>query len=144
MRPLPENVLGLISESRVGHLGTADVTGQPLVVPFCYAFDGTSIFSAIDAKPKRAGGRELQRIRNIGENDKVCVVINHYDEDWRQLRHVIIQGQAEILTSGPDYRRGIDLLLEKYAQYRAMGLDRDQGLMIKVTPARVTHWSGAS
>lgn len=144
MPPLSENVRGLISKSRVGHLGTADADGQPHVVPFCYAFDGTAIFSAIDGKPKRAGARALKRIRNITENARVCVVIDHYDEDWRKLRHVIIQGQAEILTEGPDYRRGVDLLLEKYAQYRAMGLDRDQGVVIKVTPARITHWSGDS
>ena len=141
MDPLPESVLGLISRSRVGHLGTADAAGQPLVVPFCYAFDGTAIFSSIDAKPKRRAARALKRVRNITENSRVCVVIDHYDEDWRKLRHVIIQGQAEILTGGPDYSRGVELLLEKYPQYRAMGLDREQGVMIKVTPARVTQWS---
>ena len=135
-------VAGFISRGRVGHLGTADAAGQPLVVPFCYAFDGAAIFSAVDGKPKRTTG--LKRIRNIAENPKVCVTINEYDEDWSRLRHVLIQGSAEVVTEGPEYRRGADLLLEKYAQYRAMGLDRDRGVMIKVTPARVTHWSFAA
>jgi PPOX class probable F420-dependent enzyme len=141
LHTVPANVAGFISRSRVGHLGTADATGQPLVVPFCYAFDGTAIFSAIDAKPKRTPARALRRVKNIAENAKVCVVIDDYDEDWQKLRHVIIQGQAEILTDGPDYRHGVDLLLDKYPQYRTMGLDPDRGVMIKVTPGRVTDWS---
>lgn len=144
MQPLSPSVAGFISRSRVGHLGTADATGRPLVVPFCYAFDGAAIFSAVDGKPKRPTGRALERIRNIGENDAVCVTIDEYDEDWQRLRHVIIRGRAEVLTDGPDFQRGADLLREKYPQYRAMGLDRERGVMIKVTPGRVTHWSFAS
>ena len=143
MERLTPAVAGLISRSRVGHLGTADAAGRPLVVPFCYAFDGSAIFSAVDAKPKKAAAGQLKRIRNIGENPAVCVVIDEYDEDWRKLRHVIIHGEAEVLTAGADYRRGVDLLLAKYPQYRAMGLDRDSGMMIKVTPGRVTDWSGS-
>jgi len=143
MSLLPASVASFISRGRVGHLGTADASGQPHVVPFCYAFDGAAIYSAIDAKPKRAAARDLRRVRNIRENARVCVVIDDYDEDWQKLRHVIIQGQAEILTDGPDFGRAVDLLLDKYAQYRSMGLDRDSGVVIKVAPGHVTDWSFA-
>ena len=141
MPALPQDVAGFIASGRVGHLGTADASGQPLVVPFCYAFDGSALFSAVDAKPKRTAPDGLKRGRNIRENPKVCVVIGDWDEDWSRLRHVIIRGEAEVLTSGPDYRRGVELLLAKYPQYRRMGLDAEGGVMIKVTPGRVTQWS---
>lgn len=144
MDPIPASVAGFIAEGRVGRLATADASGQPLVVPICYAFDGASLFSAIDAKPKRPGPRGLRRIRNIRENPRVSVVIDRYDEDWTQLRYVIIQGRAEILTDGGDFSRGADLLLAKYPQYRSMGLKREAGLMIKVEPARVTAWQYSS
>src|SRR5262245_47332885 len=140
MSALPTAVAGFISESRVGRLGTADASGQPLVVPICYAWDGGALFSAIDAKPKTRAVESLKRIRNIRENPKVSVVIDHYDEDWCALRYVIIQGQARLLTGGADFSHGADLLLAKYPQYRAMGLGRDAGLMIKVEPSKVTHW----
>jgi len=143
MGGIPASVAGFIAEGRVGRLGTADASGQPLVVPICYAFDGHSLFSAIDAKPKTTSPQGLKRIRNIRENAKVSVVIDRYDEDWAQLRYVIIQGRAQILTDGGDFSRGADLLLAKYPQYRAMGLSREAGLMIKVDPARVTHWQFA-
>ena len=140
MDALPAAVAGFIADARVGRLGTADASGQPLVVPICYAFDGESLFSAIDAKPKTPGPRGLKRIRNLRENPKVSVVIDRYDDDWTQLRYVIIQGRAELLTEGGDFARGVDLLLLKYPQYRDMGLNRDSGLMIKVKPDRVMQW----
>jgi PPOX class probable F420-dependent enzyme len=140
MSSIPAAVAGFISEGRVGRLGTADRTGQPLVVPICYAFDGRALFSAIDTKPKAERGDKLKRVRNIRENAKVSVVIDRYEEDWTRLCYVIIQGEARLLTGGSDFARGADLLIAKYPQYQAMGLDRDAGLMIKVEPAKVTHW----
>jgi PPOX class probable F420-dependent enzyme len=143
VQPLPEAVAGFISAARVGHLGTADAAGQPLVVPVCYAFDGEALYSAVDAKPKSRDPQDLKRIRNIRENARVSVVIDHYDEDWSRLRYVMLQGRADILTDGPEFSRGIDLLLAKYPQYRAMGLSREAGVMIRVRPARVTEWSSS-
>jgi PPOX class probable F420-dependent enzyme len=144
MDAIPASVAGFIAEGRVGRLGTADTSGQPLVVPICYAFDGESLFSAIDAKPKAQSPLGLKRIRNIRDNAKVSVVIDRYDEDWTRLRYVIIQGVAQILTDGGDFSRGVDLLLAKYPQYRAMRLDREAGVMIQVKPARVTQWQYSS
>ncbi len=144
MAALPQDIAGFIASRRVGHLGTADAAGEPLVVPFCYAFDGAALFSAVDAKPKRQPPERLKRVRNIRENPKVCVVIDEWDEDWRRLRHVIIHGKAELVTGGADYRRGVELLLARYPQYRQMGLDPERGVMIKVTPGRVTAWSGGA
>jgi PPOX class probable F420-dependent enzyme len=144
MDAISASVAGFIAEGRVGRLGTADTSGQPLVVPICYAFDGESLFSAIDAKPKARSPQGLKRIRNIQENPKVSVVIDRYDEDWTKLRYVIIQGRARILTDGGDFSRGVDLLLAKYPQYRAMGLSREAGLMIRIDPARVTQWQYSS
>ena len=143
MQALPEPVAGFISAGRVGRLGTADASGEPYVVPFCYAWDGHALYSAIDAKPKRVAAQSLRRVRNIRENPRVSVVIDEYDEDWSRLRWVLIQGHAEILTEGPDFTRGADLLLAKYPQYRRMGLATDAGTMVKITPGRISHWSFA-
>jgi PPOX class probable F420-dependent enzyme len=139
---LPPDVRAFIAGARLGRLATADGTGQPLVVPICYAWDGEALVSAIDAKPKRAG--DLKRVRNIRENPKVSVVIDQYDEDWRQLRWVIIQGLAEIITAGRDFAAGVDLLLSKYPQYRDLELSRESGTMIKVRPGKVLQWRYAS
>jgi PPOX class probable F420-dependent enzyme len=140
MTVIPAAVSGFIRDGRVGRLGTADPSGQPMVVPICYAFDGALLYSPVDGKPKTVAPAALRRIRNIQDNPKVSVVIDRYEEDWARLEWVMIQGDADVLTGGPEFARGAALLLAKYPQYRAMGLPSDRGLMIRVRPGRVRHW----
>ena len=140
MNDLPAFAAELLYESRVARLGTADRAGQPLVVPVCYAFDGRVCFSAIDAKPKRVGARQLRRIRNIAENPRVSLTVDRYDEEWSRLCWVIVQGRADILTEGPERAGAVDLLRTKYAQYRAMGLDRETTTVIRIAPEKALYW----
>ena len=137
---VPAWALELLREARVGRLATADARGRPLVVPVCFAFDGRACYSAIDAKPKRDPSRALRRVRNITENPRVALVVDRYDEDWSRLRYVIVEGTATILTAGDEFARAIDLLRKKYPQYRAMGLARDGGTLIRVVAERVVPW----
>ncbi len=137
-------VAGFLKAGRIARLGTGDAAGQPLVVPICYAFDGRHCYSAIDAKPKRGAPGQLQRVRNIRHNARVSFLVDHYEEDWSRLRYVILQGRADLLSEGADFSYAVDLLREKYAQYRTMTLDRSAGLVIKITPERVIQWSFAA
>jgi PPOX class probable F420-dependent enzyme len=128
--------------ARAGRLATADAGGRPLVVPICYAFDGHTLYSAVDAKPKRVTTRGLRRIRNIEENPRVSLVVDDYDEDWTRLRYVIAEGRATLLTEGRVFTRAVDLLRAKYPQYCAPGLDLDRasGLVIAIEPERFVTW----
>jgi PPOX class probable F420-dependent enzyme len=131
-----------VSAGRVARLGTADAQGQPLVVPVCYAFDGRAWYSAIDGKPKRAPGRPLRRIRNITENPRVSVLVDHYEEDWRRLRYVLLQGTATTLSGGPEYARALELLRAKYPQYASVSLGSPDQVVIRVVPESVVEWTG--
>jgi len=110
------------------------------MVPVCYATDGHAYYSAIDAKPKRTPPERLRRVQNIRANPQVALLIDHYEEDWRRLRYVLVQGQAELLAEGPEYRAARELIQAKYPQYATMPLP-EPGLMIKITPERVVAWS---
>ncbi len=135
---IPAWAVELLGAARVGRLATASSDGRPLVVPVCYAFDGTRLYSAVDAKPKRT--RDLRRLRNIAENPRVSLVVDEYHEEWTRLRYVIVEGRAEILSEGDEFTRAIDLLVAKYPQYRGLGLPREAGTLIRITPDRVLHW----
>ena len=137
---LPVFAAELLRDSRVARLGTADRAGQPLVVPVCYVFDGRACFSAIDGKPKRVAAARLRRVRNIEENPRVSLTVDRYDEEWSRLCWVIVQGRGDILTEGPERAAAVDLLLAKYAQYRAMPLDRDTATVIRISPERTLFW----
>ncbi len=132
----------LPAQSRVARLATLDDTGHPHVVPVCYATDGRAYYSAIDAKPKRRPADRLRRVRNIRTNPRVALLFDHYEEDWRQLRWVLVQGQAELLSTGPEWEAARGLLEAKYPQYATLPLP-EGGLMIKITPERVIAWSAS-
>ena len=134
----PAWALQKLRDARVGRLATADAGGRPLVVPVCYAFDGDRVYSAVDAKPKRT--RQLRRLRNIAENPHVSLVVDDWHEEWDRLRWVIVEGAGSVLETGAEFTRAIDALREKYPQYRAMGLSRESGAVIRVAPTRVLAW----
>ena len=128
-----------LRSARTGHLATADANGQPHVVPVCYVFDGESIYSVLDAKPKSVSLRQLRRVRNIMANPKVSLVVDHYEEDWSRPQYLMVSGDAELLESGEESALPIAMLREKYPQYQAM--DLDQSPVIKIVPARFVPWS---
>ena len=94
---LSQRQVELLNQSPVGHLATADKAGRPHVIPFCFACDGRNIYSALDAKPKSGNLRGLRRVRNILENPRVSVVIDHYEADWSKLWYLLVQGHARVV-----------------------------------------------
>ena len=136
---LTKKELALLSATRIAHLATADKSGQPHVIPICFVYDGKRFFSPIDEKPKRAAPSKLKRLKNIRENPKVSVVIDHYKEDWRKLAYILVFGKARTLQSGVKHRSAIKLLRRKYRQYRAMAIDERP--MIVIMPKRIVTWS---
>lgn len=130
----------LASTSRVARLATLDDRGHPHLVPVCYATDGRAYYSAIDAKPKRTPPDRLKRVRNIRANPRVALLIDHYEEDWSNLRYVMVQGRAELISEGPEWEAARGLLRAKYPQYVRLPLG-EAGIMIKITPDRVIAWS---
>jgi len=128
-----------LRSARTGHLATADATGQPHVIPVCYVFDGESVYSVLDAKPKTTPLRQLRRVRNILANPRVSLVVDHYEEDWTSLQYVMVTGDAGLLESGEEWAGAIVMLREKYPQYQQM--DLAQSPVIKIVPARFVPWS---
>lgn len=128
----------MLRNARVARLATADARGAPHVIPVCFAFDGRAIYTAIDEKPKRTSPRGLRRVRNIIANPQVALVVDHYVEDWRRLRYVLVRGTAIIIDRGAEHRRAIARLREKYRQYRTMRLE---GLpVLKISSLTVASW----
>jgi PPOX class probable F420-dependent enzyme len=128
-----------LRSARAGHLATADANGQPHVIPVCYVFDGQTIYSVLDAKPKTTPLRQLRRVRNILANPHVSLVVDHYEEDWTRLQYVMVTGDAELLESGEEWTRAIAMLREKYPQYQSM--DLGESPVIKITPVRFVPWT---
>jgi PPOX class probable F420-dependent enzyme len=129
----------LVTHARVGHLATASATGEPHVVPVCFALWDDGLYVAIDEKPKT--GRRLQRLRDIAATGRAALVIDHYAEDWTQLAWAQARGPARVF--GPDdplHAPVVAALRAKYPQYRAMALEAAEVIELRVE--RWVTWRG--
>jgi PPOX class probable F420-dependent enzyme len=105
-----------VETARVARLATIDPDGRPHLVPIVFALAGDTLYSAVDAKPKRS--RRLRRIENSRERPDVTVLVDHYEDDWRRLWWIRLRGRARVLDNGEEAERALRLLTEKYEQYK--------------------------
>ena len=128
----------MLATARVARFATASADGEPLVVPICFVLIGDRLYWAVDAKPKRT--RRLRRVRHIGDNPHVSLVVDLWDEDWTRLQWVLVEGTAAIQDQGPERTRALAALVAKYPQYAGMRLPEVAGEVIAITPTRITAW----
>src|SRR4051794_35429580 len=130
-----------LEQQRSGRLATVDPRGQPHAVPICYALLDGLLYTPIDEKPKTGDPRELRRIRNILENPKVCLVVDHYeDTDWSRLRWLQVRGEASLVEDHAERTRALAALRARYRQYQTMALESLP--LLRITPTRLVGWSG--
>jgi PPOX class probable F420-dependent enzyme len=120
----------------VARLATVDGEGRPHLVPCCFALEGDVAYSIVDHKPKRSAA--LRRIDNIRANPSVCLLVDHYEDDWSRLWWARFDGQARIIEDGPEHAEAIALLCAKYEQYRATP---PSGAVVAIDVTTVRSWS---
>ncbi|MGC9667456.1 TIGR03668 family PPOX class F420-dependent oxidoreductase [Planosporangium sp. 12N6] len=141
--------------ARVARLATADAEGRPHLVPMVFALagerrtegavadsgtgTGATVYSAVDAKPKRS--TSLRRLANIRANPRVAVLVDHYSDDWSALWWVRADGTGRVLDAGsPEGRDAIALLALRYPQYREKP---PAGPVVAIDVERWSAWSAA-
>ncbi|SNT59470.1 PPOX class probable F420-dependent enzyme, Rv0121 family [Asanoa hainanensis] len=129
----PADARARFAEARVARLATVSATGQPHLVPVTFALDGNTIYSAVDAKPKRSTA--LRRLANIEANPQVSLLADVYDDDWSRLWWARADGTARVLESGPEADRAAVRLGERYPAFERRG---------PVLAVDVRRWSGWS
>ncbi len=117
----------------VARLATADAARQPHLVPVVFVLAGETVYSAVDAKPKRS--LSLRRLENVRKNPKVALLVDHYDDsDWHALWWARADGRGRVLDAAEsEAARAAALLSERYPQQRALG---------DVLAVDVERWSG--
>jgi PPOX class probable F420-dependent enzyme len=120
------------------HLASADVRGRPHLVPLVFVLCGETIYSAVDAKPKRT--RALRRLANIAANPHVAVLVDHYSEDWDSLWWVRADGTGRVLDDDEAETRNALALLRPIppaAARRSGARDRCRALVELVGERRL-------
>ena len=134
----PDEARSRFALARVARLATVGEDGAPHVVPITFAIEGNRIVTAVDAKPKR--GVPLRRLVNISANPRVSLLADEYDDDWRKLWWVRVDGEARIVEEDPGLGSALALLRARYAQYAAVALI---GPAVVIEVGRWVGWSAA-
>ena len=139
MRLDPAEARARFIGSPVLRLATAGADGRPHLVPCTFAVDDSGrIVIGIDSKPKTSAN--LRRLRNIAENPRVSLLVDHYEGDWTRLWWVRADGTAAVERAGAEYAGRWELLRARYPQYAGQSLD---GPVIVVTVDSWTGWAFA-
>ncbi len=123
--------------ARVARLSSVGPGGTPLLGPVGLALVEARLYVPIDEKPKRPGAG-LQRLRNLAARPQAAVLVDRYDEDWRQLAWVMLRGPTEILTDGEEHAAAQAAARARYPQLRAMRLEGLPVIALRI--ARVASW----
>ncbi len=112
-------------------------------VPTVFVYHDHCLWSPVDGKPKRSG--ELQRIKNLRANPRANVLLDHYDEDWRQLWWLRIDVEVEIWQCEAPAEDALwqtlaRQLREKYPQYQQTPLFSGVPTLLKMAPLRMRSW----
>ena len=124
-----------VGAARVGRLATVGNSGQPHIVPVCFALVDERLVTPIDVKPKRVEAARLQRVRNVRAAGVASLLVDHYEEDWSALGWVRVDGPASIVESDAG---AVTALREKYDQYHDHPLEDRP--MIAIDVDHVTAW----
>lgn len=128
-----------IQKLPVARLATVTKECEPVVRPVWAVFDSVFIYFASDP--------DTPKLEHIDENPQVSICFDDYDrENWSIVRGIRVQGEAEVMWEGEEYRYAHSLLEEKYPEYRTNegGWKEGDIPIIKVTPVSFGKWSAGN
>jgi PPOX class probable F420-dependent enzyme len=141
---MDKKILTLIESARIGRLATASSNLQPYLTPVVFVIEQDTIFIPLDDKPKTTATEQLKRAKNIRENPRVSLLVDHYEENWKNLWFVMLIGRATLLyqngkhqTTNENMNRIQSMLVEKYSQYTKIGIGK---LYIKIKIDKTIYW----
>lgn len=102
----------------------------PHVVPVCYIYKNGFVYIVTDYWTKK--------YRNLLKNRKVALVVDEYNPGAH--KGVMIQGEAEILKGGEEYRELTEDFFEKFEWARKDPWKEGESPIIKVKPLKVVSW----
>lgn len=130
----------ILDEPLIARLATADLNGQPHVVPVWYAWDGKSIWVSSFSNTRK--------IKDLQNNPKLSIAIDTSDDDGKTSA-VILEGKADLVVEPRDFLRkqflwiytrylGEDGVKEKQPQE---WIEDPHNLLVKLTPKNVYTWN---
>jgi len=120
--------LSALQRNELPRLATISPDQIPHVVPVCYVYLSGNFLVATDY--------ETKKYRNLLKNDKVAILVDTYMPN----RGILIQGRAETLEEGREFRDVYALFYRKFSWVRVDPWEEGEAPFIKIRPLRKTSW----
>ncbi len=135
----------LLTTWPVARLATLNVDGSPHQIPIVFTWYDDCFWSPIDGKPKQKA--QPTRVQNAIANPVASLLIDKYDDDWRQLwwlradlEITVVQlneADAETLEIANHAKKKLE---EKYPQYDSTLVLREPATILLMRPTAFTSW----
>jgi nitroimidazol reductase NimA-like FMN-containing flavoprotein (pyridoxamine 5'-phosphate oxidase superfamily) len=102
----------------------------PHVKPVSFVLDENAIIIATDYKTRT--------YTNIKSNPKIGIVIDIYKSG--EHKAVCIQGKADIIEEGPEFKKLYDIFHKKFEWVRKDPWDENEAPFLKIIPKNKTSW----
>ena len=106
-------ILDQYRRHNVMSLATVRPDGYPQTTMVAFAYDGLTIYVAVDAGSQKA--------RNIRRNAKVSAAIGRDMRDWSRIKGLSLAAQARVLRRDADIDRAIACLGARFPQMKTLG-----------------------
>ena len=136
MRLTEDEARDRFAAARVARLATITPDGRPHLVPVVFVLERDVLHVAVDRKPKSTTA--LRRLANVAANPPVCLLVDHYADDWTQLWWVRADGTATVRELTSEVR---ERLAAKYPNYVD---EPPPGPVVEVAISRWTGWRSSS
>ncbi|MGH2806088.1 MAG: pyridoxamine 5'-phosphate oxidase family protein [Actinomycetota bacterium] len=136
LQELPAHITALLAEERFAVMTTLSADGTAHSVPVVFAAVGNEIVSPIDHKPK--SGQVMARVKNLARDDRVTLLVHHWDEEWANLLWLMVRGSAAV--DDHSTKELMHAINARYSQYEP---DERHDALIRITPTRLTWWTWA-
>lgn len=142
MKALASEIIDAVLDAMpIARLALLDPDDRPEALPIVFARVGPALWSPIDGKPKRSGAH-LGRLARLQRAPQVMLVVDHYSDDWSELWWIRLKGEAEIVFGKhPDWLPATEALGEKYPQYQAVAMFKDEPTMIRLPWRAISWWA---
>lgn len=123
-------VLDIVAMHRVMTVATNRPDGWPQATTVGYASEGLTLYflCAVDS----------QKAANIGRDNRISLTIDSDTRDPKAIRGLSMAARATLVNDRAEVANVINLLLQKYPEYRAMSPDMSAMRTIRVTPELIS------
>ncbi len=117
-----------LKRNEVCRLATVSHDTSPHVTPVCYLFHKGHFYITTDY--------ETKKYKNVLENPKVALVVDVY----KPHKAVAVEGEAEVLERGEEFRRVSGLFYKKFEWARKDPWEEGESPILKVKPVKKSTW----